>query len=123
MARMSEPHAEPAGFNWNSLHDAELRSVAFDKTERTATLVFRKVDEGMVRLAFKDVLTIKVSGMFLRNAVSRAQLSSVGDLAVEEVRRITTWAFSDDGESLLVERAALENHISNVADRSRFSTR
>jgi hypothetical protein len=103
-----------------SCHDAELASLAIDRSNETVNVTFVKVDGTKVAFAFNQVIGIRTSDILFQNVVSRLSLSSVTHLPDSDIERVTRWLCSIEDGRPLMEPATVVRFIEEIADGRLF---
>jgi hypothetical protein len=96
-----------------TFHDAELTSIALDRTARRVLLSFLRDDGTKGRFECEGVRNIKCSTLLLQNVVSRLLVVPALGLKVEEVQRIIAWSFTLDNR-LAISPETLATNAANV---------
>jgi hypothetical protein len=102
----------------NSLHDAELESLAIDRKSETANIVFVEVDGSKVGFEFGRVAAFRTSSLLFQNVVHGFRLSSVRPIADRDVERIARWVCSTEDDKLLIDPTMLAGFMAKVSSGS-----
>jgi hypothetical protein len=92
--------SRPSQDDLDSLHDAELGTVAIDRANDCISIVFVRVDGSQIGWKFSGIAAFRTSGLLFQNVAYGAVLSSI-NLVRDDVARIVTWACSLQGEPVL----------------------
>jgi hypothetical protein len=89
----------PSQDDLDSLHDAELGTVAIDRANGCINIAFVRVDGSQIGFEFTGIAAFRTSGLLFQNVAYGAALSSI-NLAREDIERIVTWACSLEDEAI-----------------------